>query len=62
MDIAFKENKNQISFILSNLDEKLIPVFKDQFYNIEDNKVIKTFPKPIENIEQIKNRTYIKQA
>jgi len=54
LDIAFKENKNQISFILSNLDEKLIPVFKDQFYNIEDNKVIKTFPKPIENIEQKK--------
>lgn len=59
MDISFKENKKIISFIVSNFDEKFIPVFKDQFYDIEDNKAIKSFPKPIENIEQIKNN-YIK--
>lgn len=59
MDITFKETEKNISFIVRNFDERYKPIFKDQFYTIENNSVIKTFPKPIDDLEQIKNN-YIK--
>ena len=59
MDISFKENKNNISFIISNFNNEYKPVLQNQFYTFEDNRAIKTFPKPIDNLEKIKNN-YIK--
>ena len=59
MNISFKENKNNVSFVVSNFNNEYKPVLKDQFYTIDDNKAIKTFSKPIDNLEQIKNN-YIK--
>lgn len=59
MDITFKESEKNVSFIVSNFKKEYKPVFEDQFYTMEKNRFIKTFPKPIDNLDQIKNN-YIK--
>jgi len=59
VEISFLETENDISFITSEIPENLISVFKRQFYEVEGDLAVKKFPKPIENLETIK-QNYLK--
>ena len=55
MDIFFEENKQNFKFILKNVEKKFIPVLEKQFYIRKNHDFYKTFPKPINNINKIKD-------
>jgi len=59
VQISFLETENDISFITSEIPESLISIFKGQFYEVEGNRAVKKFPKPIDNLETIK-KNYLK--
>lgn len=54
MEISFKEDENNVLFVVSNSLPEYKNVFESSFYSLENGSYVKRFPKNIQNMDKIK--------
>ncbi|MCE5176927.1 MAG: hypothetical protein ABFD23_05880, partial [Caldisericales bacterium] len=54
MRISFEENEKDVIFLISDFDEKYVPVFKSCFWQEENGSYFKSFPRDSKYIDNTK--------
>ncbi|MGG7165798.1 hypothetical protein [Clostridium ihumii] len=54
MNISFKENENNILFVISEYPNEYKSILESQYYSLEHGNFVKKYPKNIDNIDNIK--------